>query len=98
MKDITAREKIGVLRNLISGLEEKISDLTDKDCTNLKIRHCPKCKHDTLQQEASHGYGGFFSWNNPLVYYNFKCLVCGSKLLCTKEYVVVGNRPKKSKG
>lgn len=69
MKDKEAREQIEELRKQIEALEELMT-----------VRDCPKCKHDTPQIKHYTDY-----WWNLLRIprYDWLCLVCGSKLVCT---------------
>ena len=93
MKDTGARLSIEELRDAIIKVDEYATKIGARvkmleENKNLSVRHCEKCKHDTLQRghnEAIPTITGFgrVSWDyNDYSY----CLNCGTKWQCeTKE-------------
>ena len=70
MKDSEARADIRELGDKVKAIPK------------IHIRHCPKCKHDTIQVAGSPAY-----WFENYCGYDYQCLVCGSKLLCEEKTI-----------
>ena len=91
MKDSIARDEVRCLQRRVKMLEKAEPDFI--------IRHCPKCKHETVQVKkynSSSFYIGFTEVRPPWSFnYDYTvCTNCGIKVECVtettcKEYIEI---------
>ena len=84
MKDNYAREQI---KELEIELGSRIMDL-ERKLSKFIVRHCPKCKHDTMQvvEWDSNSSTCTYYISRPPPLDSYRCLNCGSRIECeTKE-------------
>ena len=89
MKDKELRDKVDGLADDVDNLEQRTNELS-----MCHIRHCPVCKHDTMQQKRNAFY---LDVGAPRTPYDWMCLNCGSELACSTVCQPI-NTVKKPKG
>ena len=95
MKDSFAREKLEVMDGDLGKLVEFKGALGD-----VSVRHCKKCKHDTLQRRKlryNFGWVLFGSSGSTSGDYDYECLNCGTKWECRRKEVCTEVKPKLAK-
>lgn len=74
MKDKELREKVRDISRMVDYLEKTVGELNRNPLEGVTVRHCPTCKHGTLQTHIEKGH----SWTSPLAE-SYVCLTCGDK-------------------
>ena len=77
MKDSDARYWIRGLRERVERQERVIEKLADRLISGISIKHCNKCKHDTVHQDCGHPDPNHVSHRVFWSSYK-KCLNCGT--------------------